>query len=173
MNRAILYGTLFLLFLLEGTLFQVFSPGIWGSTFVIIPNLTLCVIIMVALYLGRVEGLWIGFAFGLLHDVVYGDVIGVYAFSMAFIGYFTGQLNQLFNQNILLLLVTIIFADLFFLTTIYGLFYLFGLTTASFEWTMFYHIFPSVMFNLAFSVLVYQPIRHLLSRMNNRMEEAE
>lgn len=128
MNILWLIATMFGLFLLEGTAVQLFEPKAWGmDQYSITPRFVLVAVIFIALYLGRRRGLWFGFAFGLMQDILYSDVIGVYAFSMAFTGYFSGLAFLLFHPNLILLLVTIMGCTILHELIVYGFFHLFGI----------------------------------------------
>lgn len=66
-------------------------------------------ILFVAIYLNTTYGLLYGLAFGLLTDLLYTDIIGVYLFSMAATAYITSVFSRyLFGNLIVTLLLSIV-----------------------------------------------------------------
>lgn len=162
---------LFALMLSEGTVLQFISPDAWGGDLQMIPHFVLVGIIYIALYLGRRTGLWFGLAFGLLQDILYSDVIGVYAFGMALVGYFSGLAFKLFHQSLLLVLLTMLFSVLIYDLVVYGFFTMFGLAQTGFHWTVMNQLIPTLFLNALFAVLVYIPMGRFLSGIS--LEQSE
>ena len=74
MKRFIITAvTVLLCFLLQTTIFQ--GIALAGE----VPNLILIVVVAVAYMRGRKEGMYVGFASGMLVDLIYGDLIGMNA----------------------------------------------------------------------------------------------
>ncbi|MFM1652355.1 rod shape-determining protein MreD [Brevibacillus sp. B_LB10_24] len=158
MPRFVLTLTILILFLLEGTVLQLISPTAWGLSVVTVPRFALVSIIMVALFLGRREGLLYGMCFGFLQDVLYGQVIGVYTLSMMVAGYFAGLVLLLFHRSFAVVVATaavILFGHEWLL---YSLFRLFSGTAVDVQWMLTERILPSVGLNLVFALLIYVPM---------------
>ncbi|MDR6226422.1 rod shape-determining protein MreD [Desmospora profundinema] len=164
----ILIGLLSFLFLLEGTVFQVLVPQAWGSRFVWIPQLVVSGIILLSLYRGRQAGLLFGFCFGLLHDIVYGQAVGVYAFSTAAIGYVAGQISRQFLSGPIVALLATGVGQWLHLLISYFWFRLFDLTRIGLEEAFLYHMLPSVLLNMMIAFPVYQCIRWIHRRYHPR-----
>lgn len=165
--------TLFMLSLFEGTVLQVFAPDAFGVSIFMIPRFALIGVIYIALYLGRKRGLWYGLGFGLLQDLLYSDVVGVYAFGMAVTGYFAGLAFKLFHQSLLLILLTIVISLLFHDLTVYGFYFLFGITGDPLHWMLFTQMIPTLFLNVMFALLIYLPMKRLLQGMELEREEGE
>lgn len=75
----------FLSFLLQSTVFQAISfAGI-------VPNLLLVVTASYGFMYGEKDGIWTGFAAGLLMDIFYANFIGLYALLYMMIGFLNGK----------------------------------------------------------------------------------
>ena len=82
-----------MLYLLQHTVFTNLSIGN------IIPDLLIILIFAVAYQKGKVAGIFIGIAAGLLMDLQFGEVLGVYALCYMFIGYFCGFLATYYIKS--------------------------------------------------------------------------
>ena len=100
-------------FLLQTTVFQVLKLAN------VVPNLLLVVTISYGYLRGRTHGMWIGLVCGMLLDMMYGSVIGLYAFIFMTIGFFIGYIKKVFfTDGILLPVILISIGDF-----VYGLYY--------------------------------------------------
>lgn len=162
MTRFLFILTIFFLFIIEGTIIQVFSPERWGWPVAMTPRFVVVFVIFSALFLGRVQGLFMGLVFGLIYDIVYGSVIGIYAFSMAIVGYFSGLTFRIFQQNIFLILCTTLVLLVVFEFIIYGMFSLLTFTQMNIQEFFFQKVIPSLVLNMIFALLVSYPARLIL-----------
>lgn len=85
----------------------------------VVPNLLLVVTVSYAFLRGRTSGIITGFFCGLLLDMMYGSVIGLYAFIFMTVGFIIGFCPRIyFRENLLLPTILIAISDL-----LYGVFY--------------------------------------------------
>lgn len=167
MLRFFLPLLIFFLFIIEGTIFQVFTPDRFGSEFIIIPRFALAVVIVVALYLGRTTGTIYALVLGLFQDVIYTHVLGVYLFSMAFITYSLGFSYKIFQKNLFLLIITAIFGTILLDYLVYGIHLMIGITNLIHERFFFERLLPSLLVNSVFLIIVIYPLRKLLVYLQN------
>ena len=99
MRLSLVSFILFIFFLIEGTIFQVFVPDAWGYSFTIVPRFVLVGIVFIGLYLGKNTGLLFGLIFGILYDIIYTNMIGVYTLSMGMVGFIAGLASGYFHQT--------------------------------------------------------------------------
>lgn len=94
-------------FLLQTTFFQALSFG--G----IVPNLLIVLTSAFGFMRGEKEGLIIGFLCGLLCDICYGDIVGIQALIMMYIGFLNGKFSGIFYpEDIKLPMALIIISNL-------------------------------------------------------------
>jgi rod shape-determining protein MreD len=161
MPRVYLTSTLLLLFIMEGTVLQILSPGSWGLSWLAVPRFALVAAILVSMLLGRREGLFYGLALGLLQDVLYGQIIGVYTLTMMTACYFAGLVVMLFQRTIAVLFVTVSLVLFGHEWILYSLFRLFSVSPVDVQWVVTKQILPSVGFNLLFAILIYIPLSRI------------
>ncbi len=102
-----------LAFLLWTTLFQSLKLAN------VAPNIMLVLVVCFAYMRGRMSGLLTGFLCGILSDMMYGTVIGLYAFGLMTIGFLCGYCQKVyFTDNYILPCVLVGISDF-----AYGIFY--------------------------------------------------
>lgn len=171
MTHFLFIITIFLLFVVEGTIVQVFSPDRWDISIFMIPRFVVVLLIFAALFLGRRHGLLLGLIFGLLYDLVYGGVIGVYAFPMGLIGYFSGLSFKLFQQNIFVILFTVLVSLVAYEFMVYGILTLINFVQMDIYSFFFQKVIPTLILNIIFAILIAYPVRNILLQMKLEDEE--
>ncbi|MCU6761223.1 rod shape-determining protein MreD [uncultured Roseburia sp.] len=162
-RKIVLAVTILICFLLQSTIFQKLS---FAS---ISPNLLIVVTAAFGFMRGRKEGLFVGFFCGLLMDLFFGSVLGIYALLYMFIGYINGIFKKIFYpEDIKLPIFLIAVSDLSFNIVIYFLMFLFR---SRFEILYYFvHIMiPELVYTMIVAVVVY----FLLLKVNQKLEEIE
>jgi len=69
----------------------------------VVPNISLLIVMTIALYKGRIYGGLISIVIGLMQDILFSPIIGLNAFIFFFAGYLIGLIeNKLIKDNILI-----------------------------------------------------------------------
>ncbi|MCR5799530.1 MAG: rod shape-determining protein MreD [Lachnospiraceae bacterium] len=147
-------------FLLQSTLLSQFKLG--G----IVPNLMIVAIATTGFLLGSEEGMWFGFAFGLLTDIFFGNIIGLYACIYMFVGYLNGTGEKyLFSHDLKLPLLLIMISDLAFTNVCYIIFFL-----LHGKFNYLFHlrsvIFPELIYTTVFACIIYPFIHFLFEKID-------
>ncbi|NLP34904.1 MAG: rod shape-determining protein MreD [Clostridiales bacterium] len=164
MKRIIVYFLeIIILFVIQTSTFHYFGLAN------IMPNLLLILVVSTAYMRGRMTGLGIGFFTGLLVDIVYGELIGLYAFIYMIIGYFMGYANKIYSNDDYTLPIFFVAVSDF----VYGFFYyIFGFLLRGRLNLLFYMrriILPEIIYTVAASVFLYK----ILNIINNRLDRIE
>lgn len=94
MKLAVMVVLFLLAIVLQTTVFSSFV--LWGSY----PDLLTVLVVNLGILNGSTEGAWLGFAAGLLQDLLLGRFIGLHAVSLALVGYISGAASQrLYRDN--------------------------------------------------------------------------
>lgn len=153
----------FLLFLLQSTVFQYLSfAGI-------VPNLLMIFTSASGFMKGERSGLVFGFICGLLCDVFFAGVLGVYALVYMYIGFVNGKFARIiYPDDIKLPLVLITVSDL-----VYGMFCYICMFLLRgrfhFSFYLLHVIIPEAVYTLLIALLLYP----LLLWVHNRLERKE
>lgn len=170
MPRFLLTLTVLVLFVLEGTIVQVISPSTWGLSWMTVPRFALVCTILIAMLLGRREGLYYGLAFGFLQDVLFGQVIGIYTTSMMVASYFAGLIVLLFQRGFGMVLVTSILILFGHEWLLYSLFRVFSMAPLDVQWILTRQILPTVILNAVVMIVVYIPIMRMCKAVQTKRE---
>lgn len=92
-SKIVLFFTIIVSFLLQSTVIEAIAIGR------IKPNLLLILCVSMGLMRGRKSGLWTGFFCGMLTDLFYGSIFGVYALLYMYAGYLSGYACRIYYDN--------------------------------------------------------------------------
>lgn len=164
MKQAIIYFVeIIICFVLQSSLYQFISLA--GA----MPNLLIILVVSNAYMRGRTTGMVLGFLSGLLIDILFGNVIGLYAMLMLLIGYIVGFTNKIYlRDDFTLPLIFIALADF----TYQFLYYVFEFLLRG-KLNFFYYfrtiILPEIIYTVAAATIIYK----LLHMINHALERNE
>jgi len=120
--RPIIVGLIFIFnLILQSTVFQ------WFKIYGVVPNTALILVVSFAIYSGKNKGAIIGFSVGMLHDVIFGRIIGSNALFFMIIGYLVGLMDQkIFKENLIIPFLLTALATVLYETLNLLLIFLFG-----------------------------------------------
>ncbi len=157
MIRKVLISIVIILvaFLLQTTFFQAIALA------EVVPNLMLVVTVSYGFLRGRTHGMWIGLVCGLMMDMMYGSVIGLYGFILMTIGFFIGYIRKVFfTEGILLPIVLISVGDFVYCAYYYVTeFLLRGRLHLGFY--LWHIILPELLYTVIVGILMFYLIRML------------
>jgi rod shape-determining protein MreD len=165
MRWRLIVAVLVFLFLLEGSVLPIFIPTSWSS-----PRLVLVLLILLALHTREKRLFLLALIFGLLSDLIYSDLIGVYTLSFTLIPYLCSLINQYFQLNILLVTLSMLTAIFIHENFVYLCFSLFDLSGEAY--TVYPHI-QTALINTAFSVVIYRLLETRFEKMADYRPEDE
>ena len=110
-----------LLFIVETTIVPWLIPEGWHGR--VAPHFVFVLTLYAALYTGRHEALLLGFAFGLIQDIVfYGHMLGVHALTMGAAAYLAGLLLERKRSTLMMALFAVGVANLLRDSSVYGIY---------------------------------------------------
>lgn len=153
-------------FLLWTTLFQSLKLAN------VAPNIMLAIVVCYAYMRGRTSGLMIGFLCGLLSDMMYGSVIGLYAFALMTIGFLCGYCQKVyFTDNYILPCVLVGNSDF-----AYGLYYYITEFLVrgrlSFGFYLSTVILPEMIYTMIIAVVLFRFLNMLERYVTEKRKEA-
>ncbi|MCR4587181.1 MAG: rod shape-determining protein MreD [Lachnospiraceae bacterium] len=135
----------------------------------IIPNIMIILTASFGFMRGERTGLLVGFFCGLLSDIFFGPVIGLYALLYMYIGFFNGLFSRLYYpHDIKLPLFLIALSDLFYSFSYYFLMFVLR-SRFDFEYYLTKVILPELLYTILVTLFLYPVILFI----NNRLDPKE
>lgn len=158
MKKFLIPAVLFIIVVLEGVALNLLPASIVLGNAYIIPHWALAVLLYCALFYDHENTYYsvlYAAIFGLLIDVVYTSVLGVYMFSYTLVIFLIHSLKGRFHGNfyvtMLLGIFSIALADLI----IHFIYLTAGLTDIVWNGYLLQRMLPTVLLNLVFLILLY------------------
>ena len=151
-----------LLFYME-PIFGLFSPiELNEQMYTLVPRFLIIYLIFVSIYYNRKRAMLYGLFFGLLYDVFFIDIIGLYSFIYPLMCLVASFIIKFIHQHLLvatilaLLLVAAVETLLFFFYTFIGI------KVMTLESFFSYHLLPTMVANLVFILMFGWAFKYLL-----------
>lgn len=167
MKRIIAYFFVIILcFLLQTTVFQSIALAD------VVPNLLLIITVAIGYMRGRKEALFTGLFCGLLIDLTYGRVIGLFGLFFMIIGYLNGFCNKVYYKDDFTIPVVLVGISDFFYSFFYYIFEFLLRSRLNLGFYIRRIILPELVYTVLVSVVVYK-LLHTLNGLLERLENKE
>jgi rod shape-determining protein MreD len=137
----------------------------------IMPNLILILIVTTAYMRGRMEGMGIGFFSGLLMDLMFGSIIGLYALLYMVIGYTAGFTNKIYSNDDYTFPILFVGAGDFIYEFLYYVFEFLLRGRLDFLYYLRRLIIPELIYTVAVSVFLYKLLHLFNNYIYRKLEE--
>lgn len=152
----VLFGFLFIL----ESLFVQFLPGnLFGGQVILVPHFLIIAILFFAIYGNKKQAFIYGFIFGLLFDIDFTEILGIYLFFFPFITYIVLKIMKILQVNILTVSFFSLVGVALLEIGVYELNKLIGITTMNFSTFFNIRFIPTLLLNLIFTVIAAYPLK--------------
>ncbi len=153
MMKAVIPFIITVLFFME-PIFSLFSPIAYGDALLtLVPRFVIVALIFTAVYGRKKDAIIYGIIFGLLYDVFYIDIIGVYAFLYPVICLLAVGVVRVIHKHV----VTVIILSLLLIALLellsYGFVSLISITTIEFKEFLTGRLVPTLLANSLFVMM--------------------
>lgn len=162
MRKAFLPLIISLCFLLESIFVELMTIESLVSKRIIVPHFLIVSIIFTTIYGNRKHGLMYGFIFGLLFDVVYTEVIGIYLFMLPLVAYITSWIMKVLQSNIVMVSLVALLGVSLLELGVYEMNFIIDRTDMAFSSFVDIRLLPTLILNLIFIVLFALPLKKYL-----------
>ncbi|WP_280769772.1 rod shape-determining protein MreD [Salipaludibacillus daqingensis] len=162
---------LFILFILEGTVYQVFAPDFHGFPYLLIPRWMFMLLLIAGIYRGRGYGLFYGIIFGVFYDIIYSQVLGVYTFGMGLLAYLLCNSIPIVKKNLSLIILSVTLGVVLLEYYVYGMMTLLGKTELSHEIFLSKRFFPTMIMNFIILAILAFPLRRWFQYFDRKMQD--
>lgn len=164
MKKFILPLFFLFLFILESLFVQFLPARIFGRNYVLVPHFLFAAILFLTIFVGRKQGIIYAFIFGLMFDIVYIEIIGIYLFLYPFISYIVAKIMRIFQTNLIIaFLVTLVGISLLELG-VYEMDYIIHVTSLNFMSFINMRLYPTLLLNAAFIIIAGYPLKRLFEK---------
>lgn len=122
----------------------------------VVPDILMIIVCTAAYTRGKKAGLVLGFISGLLIDLTFGNVIGLFAFMYLTIGYLCGFANKIYLYDDYTIPFVLIGVSEFVYNIFYYLFFMFLQGKLNIGWYIIKYMFPKVIYTVFISILIYR-----------------
>ncbi|WP_416151350.1 rod shape-determining protein MreD [Salipaludibacillus sp. HK11] len=162
---------LFILFIIEGTVYQVFAPDFYGVAYQLIPRWMFMLILVAGIYRGRGYGLLYGIIFGIFYDIIYSQVLGIYTFGMGLLAYLLCNPLPYIKKNIFVVILMVTFGVALLEYYVYGMMLLLGNTTLLHETFLSVRFIPTMIMNFVIIAALAFPLRLWFQYSERKMQD--
>ena len=161
-----------LLFLLESQ-FAMFSPiEIKGATIILVPRFLILYLIFLAIYYNRKKAMVYGLIFGLLFDVFYINIIGLYTFLYPAICFLAAWSVKRIHPHLAVSSLIAIALMSLLEFAIYEFFYVIQFTSMTLQPFLYNRLVPTILANSLFLMMLGWAFKYLISaRVLQRAQE--
>ncbi len=162
MIKAFLPIIISLCFIFESIFVEVLPAELFKSSRILVPHFLIVSIIFVTIYISPKQGIMYGFIFGILFDIVYTEIIGIYLFMFPLVAYITSWIMKILQTNIILVAFVAILGVVFLELGVYEMNFIIGRTDMIFASFINVRLLPTLILNFIFIILVSYPLRKYL-----------
>lgn len=138
----------------------------------VMPNMLIILVVSTAYMRGRMSGLFVGFFSGILVDLIFGEVIGLFALFYMLIGYFIGFTNKIYSGDDYTLPILLVAVGDLFYGLLYYIFEFLLRGRLNFLYYLRRFILPEVIYTIAVSIFLYK-LLHMINKHIDRKNDEE
>lgn len=159
MKRLIIPLLFLFLFVFEGLFTQLFPADIFDGKYIFVPRFLLLALFFFAIYGSSKHGIIFAFIFGLLFDMVYTEIIGIYLFLFPLATYVLMTMMRIIQTNIVLVSFVSIICVALLESAVYFMNLLIHITDITFASFTDIRLLPTLALNFLFVVLAAYPFK--------------
>jgi rod shape-determining protein MreD len=163
--RKFLLPLLFLfLFILESLFVEFLPAKIFGFERIFVPHFLFIAILFLTIFVEKKQGIIYAAIFGLLFDIVYVEIIGIYFFLYPFISYLIYKLLEILQANIITAFLATLLGISLLEVGVYEMNYLIHVTDLDFMGFINLRFYPTLLLNAAITLLAAYPLKWLFEK---------
>lgn len=163
--KKFLLPLLFLfLFLLESLFVQYLPEEVFGRNRILVPHFLFAAILFLTIFVGKKQGIIYAAIFGLLFDIVYVEIIGIYLFVYPFISYVISKIMQILQTNMIIAFLASLFGIALLEVGVYEMNHLIHVTNVDFMSFIHLRLYPTLILNAAFIIIAGYPLKRLFEK---------
>lgn len=165
--RKILLPLFILLFFIAESIFAEFTAeNIVGENYIIAPRFLMAALIFLTIYGPRWYGLIYSLFAGLLFDIVFTEIIGIYLFMFPLVAYIILKLMKILQTNIVIVSIVAIIGVILLELGVYEMYFLIHITNMDFLSFLSLRLLPTVILNALFIAIAAFPLKKQFEKLS-------
>jgi rod shape-determining protein MreD len=171
--KKILLPFIALVLFYGSSLFVTYLPiGVFNSDRVLVPHFLIIFILLMSVYYHNTTAILYGFIFGFLYDSFFTEVLGVHLFIFPFVTFLTSRIMKVLHSNLIVTSIVILLNVSILEFLIYQINLLIGKTDWAIATFADLRLWPTLVLNAAFLIIVSFPLKSLLLKLQKeRLED--
>ncbi|MCU9614011.1 rod shape-determining protein MreD [Caldibacillus lycopersici] len=158
---------------IESIFANYFPVQLISEDWICVPRFLLSFFIFIAVYYDKKLALIYGLVFGLIMDIVFIDILGIYLFWYPAIIYGVSKLMKIIHTHLLILAFITLLAITVLEFGVYGFNFILQITDMPIEHFVNNRLFPTLLLNLVFYLLLAYPLKKYFTLIKKVKEEEE
>ncbi|MFS0780757.1 rod shape-determining protein MreD [Bacillus sp. 1P06AnD] len=150
-----------LLFISESLFSSIFSGEIVHGDWIFVPRFILIFLVFYAVYGKYWPALWYGMVMGLIYDITYTEILGIYLFMFPIVTYLISKVMKILQNNIIIVSIMSLVAIVILEFIVYGFNLILGFTDISVQDFLTIRLLPTLLLNLVVLAIFAYPLRRL------------
>ncbi|MDR7237395.1 rod shape-determining protein MreD [Neobacillus drentensis] len=164
MRKFILPLLFLFLFILESLFVEFLPAKIFGFERIFVPHFLFTSLLFLTIFVGKKQGIIYAAIFGLLFDIVYVEIIGIYFFLYPFISYLIYKLLQVFQANLITAFLASLLGISLLEVGVYEMNFLIHVTDLDFMGFINLRFYPTLLLNAAITLIAAYPLKWLFEK---------
>lgn len=169
MRKFILPLLFLFLFILESLFVEFLPAKIFGFERIFVPHFLFTSLLFLTIFVGKKQGIIYAAIFGLLFDIVYVEIIGIYFFLYPFISYLIYKLLQVFQANLITAFLASLLGISLLEVGVYEMNFLIHVTDLDFMGFINLRFYPTLLLNAAITLIAAYPLKWLFEKHSEAM----
>jgi rod shape-determining protein MreD len=170
-RRFLLPLILLALFIGESIFVQVTPHDLLGSGKIAVPRFLMGALLFLTIFGSKKHGILYSLLFGLLFDIVYVEIIGIYLFLFPVIAFITTKLMRILHMNIAVASIIVLLGITLLEAGVYQMNLLIHHTDMVFSVFLSSRLLPTLMLNAIFIILAVYPLKRLSEKFADSLIE--
>jgi len=162
MARFLIPFVAVILFFVE-TEFSLYSPIKWhGHLYYLVPRFLILYLIFLSIYYDRKRAMLYGLIFGVLYDIFYIDIIGLYTFLYPFICFIAGSTVKYIHQHLAITTILSLVLVALLEIVLHQFFLLISFTSVPFAEFLNQRLIPTMIANSIYLIMLGWTFKYLI-----------
>lgn len=159
MKKLVIPILLVVLFVLESLFVNIISVELFHSENIYVPRFLTIFFVFFAVYGNYRTAIWYSIGVGLLFDIVYTEILGIYLFAFPVVTYLVSRAMKILQNNIYMVSVVALIAVAILEFIIYFMNAILGFAPISIQVFSTIRLFPTLLLNLVAIVIFAYPFK--------------